>query len=57
MKRTFENCNLIKRCVSLGLGEPEKYKDKCLGYAISENDDELCEQCKRCKLNTSYEGE
>ena len=57
MQRTFENCTLIKKCVSIGIGEPEQYENKCVGYARGENDDEPCEQCKNCKLNTSYEGE
>lgn len=56
-KRTIENCTLIKRGVHrLGLGEPETRNGKCLGYGRGENDDEPCEKCKVCTLNTAYEG-
>ena len=50
MKRTIENCTMIKKH-----GEPEHRNNKCLGFGKSEYDDEPCEVCKRCKLNTSYE--
>ena len=59
MKRTFENCTLIKRCIRAGIGEPEQHPNlnKCVGYARSENDDEPCEKCKKCKLCTSSEND
>lgn len=54
MQRTLENCTLIKKCIKKGIGEPEQYRNlnKCVGYAKGENDDEPCEQCKRCRLCT-----
>jgi hypothetical protein len=53
-KRTIENCGLIKSN-RFELGSPEKQGDKCVGYQVSEFDDEPCSTCKRCKLNMSYE--
>lgn len=52
MRRTLENCYLIKQCIKLGIGEPRQLKDldKCEGYCKSEYDDEPCEVCKTCKL-------
>lgn len=57
MKRTLDNCTLIKKCVKLGIGEPKKFRSiqQCEGYQKEENDDEPCEQCKRCKYCTSRE--
>lgn len=47
MKRTLYNCSMIKKMVAKGLESPK-----------SENDDEPCETCKKCKLNYMYgEGE
>ena len=55
MKRTFENCTLIQKCVRSGIGEPERRNGKCLGYQKGENDDEPCEICKKCSLNESFD--
>lgn len=55
MKRTLDNCSLIKKCVRKGIGEPEQRNGSCLGYQKSENDDEPCNECKCCTLNISYE--
>lgn len=44
MKRTMENCNLIRK-----YGEPGRYGDFCLGFGRSEVDDEPCEPCKKCE--------
>ena len=49
-KRTLENCRLIKK-----LGRPAISGGKCDGMAKSRTDDEPCETCKRCKLNTWYD--
>lgn len=54
MQKTFENCSLIKKCVRKGIGEPDYRNGKCCGYQKSENDDEPCEECKKCKLNEHY---
>lgn len=51
-KRTPDNCSLIKRH-----GEPERSDGKCIGFAVSEINDEPCEDCKKCKYNTAYEPE
>ena len=60
MKRTIENCSLIKRCVSDGIGKPNidnttENINKCEGYQVSEYDDEPCEICKKCKYCTMGE--
>ena len=57
MKRTIKNCSLIKRAIENGIGSPDTNFSKCLGYAVSEEDDEPCNTCKRCRLNTLYEDE
>lgn len=54
MKRTLDNCTVIKHNIKEGIGSPEQYSGKCLGYSQSEYDDEPCEACKNCKLNTMY---
>lgn len=52
MTRTIENCSVIKKSVSKGIGEPERYwhLNKCLGYCRSDYDDEPIETCKNCKF-------
>lgn len=55
MRRTLTNCSLIKKCVSLGVGEPEQYGGLCNGYQKSELDDEPCEICGKCNLYVSYD--
>lgn len=57
MKRTLDNCTLIKECVKKGIGEPKQYYniERCEGYARSEYDDEPCEKCKKCKYNIAFE--
>lgn len=52
-KRTIENCTLIKWAINNYIGSPEIQEDKCLGYS-RESDDEPCNKCKLCKLNTTY---
>jgi len=49
MERTLKNCTMIKMH-----GEPLQEDGKCLGFAKA-NDDEPCEICKRCKLNSWHE--
>ena len=49
-KRTPENCSLIKR-----YGYVKQENGKCYGFAGTEDSDEPCEACKRCKYNTDYE--
>ena len=51
MKRTLDNCSLIKKIRII----PRQYDGKCEGFSRSEDDDEPCEKCKECKLNTFYE--
>ena len=55
-KRTLENCGVIRRNIRRGLGSPDQYDGKCMGYGRRCHDDEPIEACKRCKLNTTYEG-
>ena len=57
MQRTLDNCTLIKRCVKAGIGEPQQWYNiqKCEGYQRSEDDDEPCEQCKKCRFCISKE--
>ena len=52
-KRTIENCSLIKKLK----GKPRQSEDKCDGFQVSEDDDEPCKICKKCRLNTFYEAE
>ncbi len=56
-RRTIENCSVVKKVARIGLGEPETQSGKCLGYAggYGPDDDEPCEECKVCKLNTTFE--
>ena len=59
MTRTIYNCSVVQKQVNRGIGKPEQYYNlnKCLGYAKSDNDDEPCEACKRCKFYISFEQE
>ncbi len=57
MKRTYENCSLNKKMAHNGVGYAEKIGDECLGFARSEHDDEPCDTCKVCNLNSAYESE
>lgn len=57
MARTIYNCTLIKKCVREGVGTPEQYGGVCLGYQRAESDDEPCDTCKKCKLNSAYADE
>jgi hypothetical protein len=54
VKRTLDNCRLIKRH-----GKPEQDRENgiCLGFGRGENDDEPCDTCKECKLNSTYDAE
>jgi hypothetical protein len=52
MRRTLDNCKLVKR-----YGRPLQYDGKCEGFAKSCDDDEPCEVCMGCPLNTAYEKE
>lgn len=57
MKRTTENCALIKKMVRAGIGEPEREKNWCNGYTVSEDNDEpsyVCRECKLCAANESF---
>jgi len=57
MKRTIENCSIIKKMMHRGLGKPGVEDERCVGYATSDVDDEPCDVCKRCYLNTTYNDE
>ena len=59
MKRTIENCAVIKLGLKEGAGKPliellngEEY---CQGYQKSESDDEPYYKCLNCKLNIWHE--
>jgi hypothetical protein len=54
VKKTLENCNVIKEAIALGVGMPNQYEGKCEGYD-AENREEPLKRCKCCKLNTMYE--
>lgn len=51
MKRTLENCSLIKQSIHIGVGRPNQRNGLCQGYSYPD-DDEPCETCKNCKLCT-----
>ena len=55
MKRTLENCSLIKKMGDRGTSYPEQRDGKCSGYCVSRDNDEPCDVCKNCKLNEYYE--
>ena len=52
MKRTLEHCSLITK-----YGKPRQADGKCDGFQKSKDDDEPCDICVDCKLNTFYEPE
>ncbi len=52
MKRTLENCSLIKHGIYIGVGRPEQRNGSCMGFTTVGCDDEPCETCKNCKLCT-----
>ena len=54
LKRTLENCSLIKIGIQIGEGKPNQYEGKCEGYCNYDGDEPM-EKCKACKLNTCYE--
>lgn len=49
-KRTLNHCRLITQ-----FGKPRQHDGKCDGFQKSGTDDEPCEICRKCKLNTFYE--
>lgn len=51
MQRTIENCTLIQKNTKAGIEKPQQwhYLDKCEGYRVRKKEDELCEQCKKCR--------
>lgn len=53
-RRTLDHCRMISKYQDL-LGKPQQRDGKCDGYQKSQGDDEPCETCKECKLNTFYE--
>lgn len=50
-KRTLDHCSLITK---MG-GKPQQYDGKCEGFQKGNDNDEPCEICMKCKLNTFYE--
>lgn len=54
MKRTLQNCTLIKKCVTDGIGTPKQYDNKCEGYTLGDGEEPV-KQCKKCKLNENYQ--
>ncbi len=45
----FERCEKPEPCIIRGV-EPAQDKRPCIGYGVSEDDDEPCEMCKGCKV-------
>lgn len=45
----FELCEKPEPCIIRG-GEPADDERPCIGYSVSEDDDEPCEMCKGCKV-------
>lgn len=43
----FERCEKPEPCILKGI-EPAEDKRPCIGYSLSESDDEPCEMCKGC---------
>lgn len=50
-KRTLEHCRLITK---MGV-RPRQHDGKCDGFQKAANNDEPCNICMKCKLNTFYE--
>ena len=50
-KRTLEHCSLITK---MG-GKPTQMNGKCDGFQKSRDNDEPCDTCMKCKINTFYE--
>lgn len=50
-KRTLEHCRLITK---MGV-KPRQHDGKCDGFQKAVNNDEPCNICMKCKLNTFYE--
>ncbi len=53
----FEQCEKPEPCILKGM-EPAENKRPCIGYAVSDIDDEPCDMCKGCKQcsgNDEYE--
>ena len=50
----FERCEKPEPCIIRG-GEPADDERPCIGYSVSEDDDEPCEMCKGCKICTGNE--
>ena len=49
-KRTLDHCKLITE-----MGKPHQANGKCDGFQKSDDNDEPCETCMNCKLNTFYD--
>lgn len=45
----FERCEKPEPCIIRGV-EPADDERPCIGYSVSEDDDEPCEMCKGCKV-------
>ncbi|WP_169718030.1 hypothetical protein SPSIL_008820 [Sporomusa silvacetica DSM 10669] len=51
---TIENCRVLKNAISRCIGYPDLIDGKCQGYCTEESDDP-CEQCKRCRYLQNWE--
>ena len=52
-KRTLENCRLITK---MGVKPQQQGRKNVTGFSKNrKNDDEPCNTCMECKLNTFYE--
>jgi len=61
MKRTIENCGVIKRNSRDGYGAPSTEdwgngEIRCAGYGKGDNDEPI-NKCMDCPLNTAYDDE
>lgn len=54
-KRTLENCHIVYLHEKLRNERPKQEGGKCDGYRLGRYNEELCDICKKCKLNTEYE--
>lgn len=54
MKRTLENCQVVKRLLR-SLGKPRQVDGRCTGYADGNGDP--YSKCQRCKLYELHEEE
>ncbi len=47
--KNYKNCELVKACISAGIGEPEQIDNMCEGYTNGEGNEPF-PNCQNCNL-------